>query len=120
MTQPQIIESNGEPAFVVLPYAEYEALRARLEDLEDVQAFDEAMADAGEAFPHAIARRLLDDESPLRVFRQHRGLTQAALAREAGVSKSYVAKIEAGRGGSVAAYKALADVLGLSVDDLID
>ncbi|MBP7589419.1 MAG: type II toxin-antitoxin system Phd/YefM family antitoxin [Thermoanaerobaculia bacterium] len=33
---PEILRRDGRPQFAVLPYEEYVALRARLEDLEDV------------------------------------------------------------------------------------
>ena len=45
---PQILERSGKPAFAVLPIEEYEAMRERLEDLEDLAALREAeLADAG-------------------------------------------------------------------------
>jgi PHD/YefM family antitoxin component YafN of YafNO toxin-antitoxin module len=33
---PQIITDRGEPAFVVLPYAEFRAIEELLEDLDDL------------------------------------------------------------------------------------
>ena len=33
---PQVISQKGMPAFIVLPYKEYEALLNRLEDIEDI------------------------------------------------------------------------------------
>ncbi len=39
---PQILEHEGKPAFVVLPIEEYKALRARLEDLEDLALLRQA------------------------------------------------------------------------------
>lgn len=33
---PEILRRDGRPQFAVLPYEEYLALRARIEDLEDV------------------------------------------------------------------------------------
>ncbi|MBI4568561.1 MAG: type II toxin-antitoxin system Phd/YefM family antitoxin [Planctomycetes bacterium] len=45
---PQFLERDGRPAFAVLPIEEYEALRRRLEDLEDLAALcDAEKADAG-------------------------------------------------------------------------
>ena len=34
----QILETNGKPAFAVLPYAEYQALRELADDADDVAA----------------------------------------------------------------------------------
>lgn len=50
LNQPQILERKGKPAFAVLPIEEYEALRARLEDLEDLALLRKAeTADRGAA-----------------------------------------------------------------------
>jgi PHD/YefM family antitoxin component YafN of YafNO toxin-antitoxin module len=49
-THPQILEHEGKPAFAVLPLEEYEAMRKRLEDLEDLSLLCEAeRADADSA-----------------------------------------------------------------------
>jgi PHD/YefM family antitoxin component YafN of YafNO toxin-antitoxin module len=47
--RPQILEREGKPAFAVLPIEEYEALRHRLEDLEDLVMLREAEAACREA-----------------------------------------------------------------------
>lgn len=47
MKQPQILEQGGKPAFAVLPIEEYEAIRQRLEDLEDIALLAEAEANPG-------------------------------------------------------------------------
>jgi len=47
-TRPQILEREGKPAFAVLPIEQYEAMKRRLEDLEDLAVLREAeQADAG-------------------------------------------------------------------------
>lgn len=49
-----IVDSAGRPAAAVVPLstlAELEALRARVEDLEDILAADAAMAEPGDAVP---------------------------------------------------------------------
>ena len=46
---PQILEKDGKPSFVVLPYEEYVALGEELEDLRDSRAIrDAAKADRAE------------------------------------------------------------------------
>ena len=58
--------------------------------------------------------------TPLAFWRKHRGLTQADMAREIGVSQLYLAQLENGqREGSVSVYQRLARRLGLSVDELL-
>jgi mRNA interferase RelE/StbE len=48
-------------------------------------------------------------------------LTQAALAEKAGVNRVSIAEIETGRKqGSVASLRALADALGVTLDDLAE
>jgi DNA-binding XRE family transcriptional regulator len=108
---------------VTIPRSEYDRLRAAAEDLADLQAHDRAMAAlaAGddELIPAPFANRLLDGENPLRVYRDLRGLTQAALASKAGVNRVTIAEIETGRKqGSVATLRALAAALTIALDDL--
>ena len=74
---------------VTLPRVEDEALLSRLEDAEDIsaiEAFRARVASVGfeEAtknyLPAELAWRILDGEHPVRVWREHRGLTREALA----------------------------------------
>ena len=70
--------------------------------------------------PAAVVDRLLAGESAVRVWREHRGLTQSGLARASGVNRVVVADIEAGRrGGSVRSLKALAEALGVGMEELV-
>jgi len=56
------------------------------------------------------------EESPVKIMRKHRGLTQAELAKKAGISRPYLTEIETGKkDGSIRAMKSLAEVLGVSV-----
>ncbi len=108
---------------VTIPRAEYDRLRAAAEDLADLQTHDRAMANLAaaeeELIPAAFANRLLDGESPLRVYRDLRSLTQSALAERAGVNRVTVAEIETGRKqGSLATLRALANALNVTLDDL--
>lgn len=103
---------------------EYERLREAAEALDDLHAYDRARArlDAGddELVPAEFARRLIEGDSPLRVYRDLRGLTQSALSRASGVNRVQIAEIEAGRNrGSVDTVKRLAHALGVAVDDLV-
>jgi mRNA interferase RelE/StbE len=109
---------------VVIERAEYERLREAAEELADLRAYDGAMADlqAGhdEAIPAEYAHRLIAGESPVRVYRELRELTQAQLSAMSGVNRVQIAEIEAGRKtGSVETVKKLAAALGVAVDDLV-
>ena len=90
------------------------------EDMLDVISYDEAKARNEEAFPADMVDRMLGGENPVRVFREHRGLTQTQLAAHAGVSQATVAEIETGRKkGSVGTLKAIAGALQVDLDDLV-
>lgn len=109
---------------VSIPVSEYQRLLAAAEALSDLAAYDAAKARlaAGrdELLPAAFADRLLDGESPLRIWRELRGLTQAALAQASGVNRVMIAEMESGRkSGSVATLQKLSAALRVSVDDLI-
>jgi len=107
---------------VTLAVAEYEALLRRVEDIEDARDVRLAEAQAGKRgyLPAAAVKRLIAGEHPLRVWREHRGLTLAELAAKAGARIGYVSEIETGKKpGSVRAYRALAGALGLTIEDLL-
>jgi len=113
----QIIELNGVPAFAVVPLAEWNALLARLEEAQDI-AEAKAARDA-ESFPAAFADRLLSGESPLRVWRDHRGLTLQSLAETCGVTRQMLSMIEHGKARpSADLLGRLAGALGCDMDDL--
>lgn len=103
----------------MVPRQDYDALLARIEDLEDILAAREASG--GEALPMEFARRIIMDEAhPVRVWREYRGLTLRALAERAGMQPGYVSEIEAGKkAGSVDAYRKLAAALDTTVDALV-
>ena len=123
MTKPQVIlDDGGEPAFAVIPWREY----VRLEMLDagagltDEQLYDQAKSVGGESFPVEVADRLLAGEKAVRVYREHRGMTQKQLARSASINPLYLSQIERGqRTGSARTLSALAAALSVDVDDLI-
>lgn len=109
---------------VTIPREEYDRLRAAAEDLADLQAFDRVKAALAsgddELVPADVVNRLLNGDSALCVYRDLRGLTQAALAERAGENRVTVTEIETGRKtGSVATLRKLADALDVTVDDLM-
>lgn len=123
MTKQIIVTPAGE-RLVVLPEADYEALVEAAEDAEDVAAFArfEARLAAGEEelLPAAMVERMIAGESPVRVWREHRGLSASALAAKASIAQPYLSQIETGkRDGTVETYRKIAAALSVSVDDLI-
>lgn len=62
----------------------------------------------------------LNGDAPLAVWREHRQLSQAELARQSGVNRVQIVDIEAGRKtGSVASLRKLATALQVDMDDLV-
>ncbi len=88
--------------------------------LSDEALYDRADAEGGESFPAKVVDRLLAGQNPIRVYRDHRGMTQGALAAAAGIHPVYLSQIETGkRTGSAKTLAAIAETLGVAVDDLI-
>ena len=114
---------------VTLRKRDWRALIARLEDLEDLAAIAERLAYEDKVGKEVARRdymtseelgRILDDESPVKVWREKRGLTQRELAEHAEVSASYLAEIETGKKpGSAAALGKLARVLAIPMENLL-
>jgi len=119
----QFIEIEGKQV-VVIPADDYRVLLEKAEMLDDVAVYDRAKdalaAGDEELVPAAIVNAILDGENPVRVWRQHRGMSQVQLAEAAGISQAYLAQIETGkREGTLGLYRSLADVLGVDLDDLM-
>ena len=118
----QIIEKNSKPEWAVVPYEDYLRLIEAKEMLDDIVAFDSAVSDPDtETVPHAVVKQLVAGKNPVRVWRDHRRLTQRELASRAGISKAYLSQIEGGgwRAGSTKVVAGLADALGVAVEDLL-
>lgn len=118
----QIVEIGGHK-MAMLPIAEYERLLEIAEEKADVFAAMQAEARRGageETLPAEVVDRLLAGESPLRVWREHRQLSQGDLAKRAGARVATLSEIENGKAqGKPALWRVLADVLNVSVDDLL-
>jgi antitoxin component HigA of HigAB toxin-antitoxin module len=109
---------------VTLSRSDYEALTdlvADAHDLADAEAV-RARLDAGETetLPFELAERLFDGDLPVKVFREHRGLSVRSLAEVSGISASYLSEIETGRKpGSFDAMARIATALKIPLDLLV-
>ena len=119
----QLILKEGQPEYAVIPYETYMRLVEDAEMLTDIRDYDTAwqsVAKGEELVPAEVVYALLDGGNPIRVWREHRGLSQAELATRAGISASYLSQLESGkRAGTTEVLAALGTVLGLTLDDLV-
>jgi len=102
--------------FALIPVRALQKLMEDAEMLADVKAYDAAKArlDDGsdELIPLEITERRLHGEPALRIWREHRKLTQEQLAKKARVSRALIAAIETKRKtGSVGTWKKLGAAL---------
>ena len=109
--------------FAVIPVEDLQKLINDAEMLADVQAYDAAKSrlERGddELIPLEITERRVAGESPVRIWRDHRGLTQAELAKVSKVSRVMIAAIEVGhKAGGIATLKKLAAALRVDLENL--
>ena len=113
----EIIERDSRK-FVLVPIEQYNQVLEDLETLEDIRDFEIVKNLDEEAFPSEVVDRLvLNNENPIKVFREYRGLTQEQLAGKTGIQRTDLATMETGqKSGSVKSLKLIAEVLNLDVD----
>lgn len=93
-----------------------------LEDQRDAVAAMLARVETAneERLPWAMVKRLSSGESPLLVWREHRGLSRDALAAASGMPEPVIVAIEAGRHEpALRPMVALARALQVDLDDLV-
>jgi len=123
--EPHMFAAPDGTQMVILPAADYARLKALAEDKEDLaEALAiEARIAAGEGtMPGEVLDLILDEKlHPIAAWRRYRGLSQAALARKAGLSQVWISRIEQGGGyGSQRTRRKLAEALEAPVWALED
>ena len=117
----RIIITPGGERLVLVPEADFEALVAAAEDNADRTAVAEfrrkLAAGEEELIPASVVERLVSGENRVRVWREHRGLTGAALAKQAGLAQAYLSQIETGQLKTPPAPKVLEDLAKLLGDN---
>jgi ribosome-binding protein aMBF1 (putative translation factor) len=111
----------------ILPRKEYEALVAKAAEVDEdigtarlVARARREIAAGGSLLPKDIVDRLAKGESPIRVLREWRDVTQMYLSFRTNLSQSYISDIESGRRtGTPAALRRLADALRVPLDLLV-
>ena len=79
----QVIENNGHPLFVLVPYAEYMTSLNR-------------EPDESAAIPLAVSKAAnMEGKSLVRAWREYKGLSQADMAERMGISRPAFSQLEA-------------------------
>lgn len=118
------IAPDGTP-MIILPAEDFERLLALSEDTDDLAAAQAALAGlkAGVGtMPGEVLDLILDNAmTPVAAWRRYRRLSQAELARRAGLSQVFVSKIERGEShGTPKTRKSLAVALDAPLWSLED
>ena len=99
-----LLHIQGKP-YVLVPLHDYRAMTSGPGETD---------------LPDAVLDQLAaGKDSPIKILRKHRGLTQMELAERSGLSRPYLTEMETGKKeGSMRALKALSQALGVSVATL--
>lgn len=123
----QIIKGADGPTHAIIPIDVWTAIEEALDHVDTAQR-EAAMSDeellagadtSGETFPVEVIEQLAAGAHPVKVYRRHRGLTQADLADRIGSQSNYISQIENGRPCGRQTLDLLARALGVDIDDLV-
>ena len=101
----QIVKHNGIPVAAVLPWTEFRRLAA----------MDEPKT-AG--IPQAVVELTLAGNSPVKAWRKHLGMTQAAAAKKIGMTQGAYAQIEKAKYHQAATLRKIAEAFGIEFDQI--
>lgn len=105
---------------IVLTEAEYLALSDDAGDIADAAAARLADAGAPTLEGDALRAVLEGRMHPLTAWRKAAGLSQAALSQRSGVRTATINEIEGGKvDPRISTVKAIADALGVDIDDIV-
>jgi len=120
----QIIEKNGKPEWAVIPYDEFEKIRAALEDAEDINDIEENLRAIQEGkektVPGEVTFAIVEGTHPIRAWREYKNIRMNDLAKRVGISSAYLSQIERGkRNPTIDTFKTIAKELDIDVEMLI-
>jgi hypothetical protein len=96
MIKPQIVEKDGKPEYAVIPVAEWRRIEAMIDELEDIRALDAALAKPDRRMiPFEVTSAILDGATPIRAWREHRGMSPEVLAKATGIASARLTNLEA-------------------------
>ncbi len=109
--KPQIIISEGKPAFAVIPWDEYQSLMKN--------STEEFKSDI--LFPNEVVKANTRGDCLIKAWREYLGFTQKELADKAEMKQSAIARIESSDTlPRKSTLKKLAEVMGIEVEQLIE
>ncbi len=116
---------DNQKKYAVIPMSDYQSMRSLKENYEDILSIEKVRqaVELGddELVPLAVMKRLVGDESALKVWREYRGITPKKLSEKTGISVSIISKIENNKQDiDLPKLKKLTQALVLDYDDLID
>ena len=120
----EFVATNGDE-MIIMSRNDFDHLRDAATMSDDVIAYDaakQALADGDdEMLPADMVKRMLAGESPVKVWRDHRGIKQGEMAKQLGMLQPQLSKIEATADGlkSLQMAARIANILDVDVDDLV-
>ena len=110
--EPQIIYQNGNPAFAVIPWDEYQRL---IKGQEDAEATDVR-------YPHnVIEADKLQEKNSIKAWREYFNLTRQELAERTGLTRFAITRMEeSDTSARTATLKKIASAMNISVEQLRD
>jgi ribosome-binding protein aMBF1 (putative translation factor) len=107
-TKYQIINHNDQPAFVLVPIEEYEAIRPLLEKNND-------------NIPHeVVGAYIMQGDSLIKAWREYRNMTQAELAEKCGMKQPAIARLESSDSTPQrSTLRKLATAMGITLEQLL-
>ncbi len=94
--------ANGEPAFVVVPYADFVKLYTKEDGL----------------IPHDVVSATVDGATPMKAWREYLGLTQAEVAGRLAITQAAFAQLENSARPRKSTLRRVAAALGLAFEQL--
>lgn len=117
----QYIQNKGQPQYAIIPVAEYQQLLQKSDMLDDVKAFDQAILENEESIPADMVAKLINGENKIKVWRNHRAMTQSELAKKAGIAQVTISLMEKNkRTGTLEVINKIAKALAVDIDDITD
>ncbi len=98
-----IIEKDGAPEYVVVPYREFMRLFDKAESL----------------IPNEVVSRYVDCDSIVRAWREYLGLTQAEVAERMGITQGAYSQMECSTTLRPASRRKIAEALGIGLKQLV-